>query len=551
MSATLPPRPNLVQLRRQAKDLLRRLQAGDSEAIARCAVHPRLSHFSAANARDARLSLSDAQLVVAREYGFASWPKLKSHVEGLERAEKRVAWLRAAFAAADRDTREWLLSCVHTKERFQHYDPDANTLSEEDARLVVANEQGYAFWRKYESYLYLDPGVQKAIAAVRSGDLNSLRALLRIDPAAANPRWVHADVTPTTIPNDSIPLHCLAEAVFNGTNPHRNDYELARALIQAGADVDLDNGTPLKSAVSYNAVGAARALLEGGAAVDGPDGSGMPMAYALGFGFTDLAELLARFGATLDMRFAAGLGRLEEVKRFVHPDGSLSSDAGRLADPYENRFRCERTRANILSQALYFACLHSRLETVEFLLELGAAVNQEVPGVNRPGGAVLHFLAAGVPLGAGGDPHRYDERRLPVIELLLKRGARVALRDSRFQATPLGWAYHHNAKRVVEVLRPRAGVHDAVRFGLLDRLRRLLDGDPSLVNVRDELGETPLHCLKPETPEAGEVIDLLISRGADIEARNAGGQTPWERMIAAGRSDLAARLRSPRGSVET
>lgn len=274
------------------------------------------------------------------------------------------------------------------------------------------------------------------------------------------------------------------------------------------------------------------------------------MAYALGFGFTEVAELLARFGAKLDLRFAAGLGRLDVVKHFINPDGSLKPDAGRLADPYENWFRCERTRANVLCQALYFAGLHSRLETVEFLLELGADVNQEAPGVNRLGGTILHCLMAGVPLGASGDPHLYDERRVPVIELLLRHGASVTMRDSRFQSTPLGWAHHHGATRLFDLLSPYAGAHDAVRFGLIDRLRALLEADPSLINTRDELGQSPLHCLSPETSGAGEMIDFLISHGVDLEARDNQGATPWEKLIAAGRLDLAMRLRTSGASTK-
>lgn len=53
---SLPERPNLRHLKDQAKDLLK---AGQAE------------------------SLSEAQLRVARDYGFASWPKLKAHVESL------------------------------------------------------------------------------------------------------------------------------------------------------------------------------------------------------------------------------------------------------------------------------------------------------------------------------------------------------------------------------------------------------------------------------------------------------------------------------------
>ncbi|HXQ33006.1 MAG TPA: hypothetical protein VN843_03170 [Anaerolineales bacterium] len=60
MSRNLPPHPNLEHLRKQAKDLLHDLQ----------------QHNPASK-------LADAQFALAREYGFASWPKLKSYVESL------------------------------------------------------------------------------------------------------------------------------------------------------------------------------------------------------------------------------------------------------------------------------------------------------------------------------------------------------------------------------------------------------------------------------------------------------------------------------------
>jgi hypothetical protein len=64
----LPGRPNLDQLRRQARELLR--AATDGEPAARA----RIRAFSD------RVSLSAAQLTVAREYGFASWPALHAEV---------------------------------------------------------------------------------------------------------------------------------------------------------------------------------------------------------------------------------------------------------------------------------------------------------------------------------------------------------------------------------------------------------------------------------------------------------------------------------------
>lgn len=67
--ADLPARPDLGQLRHQAKDLLHAAQRGDPGAVARI------------NAVCDRLILSSAQLALAREYGFASWAKLKLEVE--------------------------------------------------------------------------------------------------------------------------------------------------------------------------------------------------------------------------------------------------------------------------------------------------------------------------------------------------------------------------------------------------------------------------------------------------------------------------------------
>jgi hypothetical protein len=67
--ADLPARPDLDQLRHQAKDLLRAAQRGDPDAVARI------------NAVSGGLILSSAQLALAREYGFASWARLKLEVE--------------------------------------------------------------------------------------------------------------------------------------------------------------------------------------------------------------------------------------------------------------------------------------------------------------------------------------------------------------------------------------------------------------------------------------------------------------------------------------
>jgi uncharacterized protein len=98
---TLPPRADIDQLRRTAKDRLRAARAGDADAAA-----------SITSLRG-RLTLADAQLQLARDHGFASWPALQ-----IEVARRRVLDLRDADAiaaflvehpdAATAEMREWL-----------------------------------------------------------------------------------------------------------------------------------------------------------------------------------------------------------------------------------------------------------------------------------------------------------------------------------------------------------------------------------------------------------------------------------------------------------
>src|SRR5215471_14485687 len=68
--------PDLEQLKRQAKRLLIDFRAGDPAATAEV-------HAQYDGAQAATFALHAAQLVVARSYGFDSWPKLKAYVDGV------------------------------------------------------------------------------------------------------------------------------------------------------------------------------------------------------------------------------------------------------------------------------------------------------------------------------------------------------------------------------------------------------------------------------------------------------------------------------------
>src|SRR5262245_50404325 len=95
----LPDKPNLEQQRKLAKALARDYWREAPEALTRVqALHPNPP-------APAAFALSDAQLVVARGYGFASWAKLKHKIEALTKSpgELFVAAVGAGDVAAVRD----------------------------------------------------------------------------------------------------------------------------------------------------------------------------------------------------------------------------------------------------------------------------------------------------------------------------------------------------------------------------------------------------------------------------------------------------------------
>ena len=71
----LPSTPNLEQLKKQAKELLEEFRSGETAAVAEVRQFERAPD-------PGNFALNDAQRVLARAYGFASWPKLKAFVDG-------------------------------------------------------------------------------------------------------------------------------------------------------------------------------------------------------------------------------------------------------------------------------------------------------------------------------------------------------------------------------------------------------------------------------------------------------------------------------------
>src|SRR5687767_10268462 len=104
---TLRDRPDLDQLKRQAKELLDAFRAGQADASKE--VH---AYYRQADA--STFALHDAQLVLARAHGFDSWPRLKACVEGAT-----VARLVEAVRRGDLET---VRSMVTARPELVHFD---------------------------------------------------------------------------------------------------------------------------------------------------------------------------------------------------------------------------------------------------------------------------------------------------------------------------------------------------------------------------------------------------------------------------------------------
>src|ERR1700689_2040022 len=107
----LPKQPSLQQLRKQAKELLEKYRAGDAAAVAGIQQVERRATPSA-------FALNDAQRVLARAYGYESWPKLKAFVDGAN-----VARFAEAVQAGDAAQVRALL---HARPELVNMDMSAN-----------------------------------------------------------------------------------------------------------------------------------------------------------------------------------------------------------------------------------------------------------------------------------------------------------------------------------------------------------------------------------------------------------------------------------------
>jgi ankyrin repeat protein len=273
----------------------------------------------------------------------------------------------------------------------------------------------------------MDAKFHPAIAAITSGDLDGLKALINKDPSLATARSSKSH--PTL-------LQCLALDAVD----QPNKVEMAKVLIDAGADI---NG-PLGAAACIDNVEITALLLDCGAAINGI-GNWSPLEEALYWGNQGVIDLLLARGASLhNLRIASGLGRLDLIESFFRSDGSLKLEAGKIDWPFgelaKSNLNCGITKElqakvagwsndaqDVINNAFIYACSRNQIDAARLLLEKGAQINAIPPGFDYSGTG-LHYAAL--------NGHR------ALVEFLIERGADVNIKDTKVGSTPAGWADH-------------------------------------------------------------------------------------------------------------
>jgi len=455
MSKSLPARPNLEQLRNQAKDLLKSLKSGDPVAVQRFQEnHPQPSKTAVAS-----FSLSDAQLIIAREYGFLSWPKLKEHVESVSlETGDLMELLKQAFHADDATRLRQLLD-RYPEFKAKINDPigpfDSPVITNVRTRemldvLLEAGADLNAKSRWWAGGFGLLHGAEPDLAAyaiqrgatvdvhaaARLGMMEKLRELIATDPALVHARGGDGQT----------PLH-FASTV-----------EIAKFLLDHGADIDardVDHESTPAQYMVRDRPATARYLIQRGSQTD------ILMAAALGDADLVRKHLDADPGG-IHVRVSD-----EHFPRSHHRSGGTiyqwmlgwhvsAHDVARQFG-HDDVFRLLMERSPV-DVKLLAACWAADDTTVKSLLADNASLAANLSPENRrqiahaarnnnlP--AVHVMLAAGLPVDAPGQhcatPLHWAafHGNAEMIRDILRYHPPLELADADFRATPLGWAIH-------------------------------------------------------------------------------------------------------------
>ena len=478
--------PDLNQLKRQAKELLAAFNAGEPDAVAEVNAHFR-------GADPATFALHDAQLVLARSYGFDSWPKLKAYTDGVTAGRLCDAVERGDIATVrDMLARRPEIVNLEWPGHGEHRALHVAVLRRDPAMVRLLMESGAdarrGIWPHRDATSALrfaiERGYDEIVAVIHQEELRR-RGLDQAAPAYEINReredamWssdqerviVLLEADPTLVrrrhPDGWTVLHRAAGMLQE---------RVVAWLLERGADVNTRAKilwTPLDFAAS-------RRLWDDG---DGPER------------FASLAKMLLHGGAEPSSISAVALGDVDWV-RARHAEGKLINPTS---------FDVFGPFGGLLS----IAVKHDRLEMLALLLDLGLDPDErmrleDTEEVAYSWGLPLHLCA-----GSG---------KFAMAEMLLARGA-----DPNGQVcasgTPVGRAYGARDWDMVKLLESHGGVVYAANAGYYRdaELARRLFADEAAGRLRDgavDTGTTLAETLLGTGATGGdpEIVRMALAR---------------------------------------
>lgn len=571
----LPANATLESIRKQAKAFLKALKAGDAAARQRT-----LPYFN----EPAAIGLQDAQLVIAREFGFSSWSRLKTHLERAQPGKPSSEQLANRFLALA--TVSYFADVAADPERYV----EAKALLDEHPDIASANIH----------------------VAAALGDAEAVDRWLDKDPKLAGKRGG---------PYDWEPLLYAAYARV----PGRSSFAAGKRLIARGADANafwMDDGqyrfTALTGVFGQGEAGKERQpehpdcvafaelLLKAGAGPNDsqalynrmfePDNTCLALLLRHGLSAKDRNNWLVREDGDLiensqsvfDYQLAWALEkRMAERVRLLVEHGADVNRSVKGRTPYQ-----WAELGGDASLAAYLASRGARVDELTDVDRLARAIGEGkgeqakalvagdptlVSRTQAAHPAILHEAAgedrqvqAALMLSLGFEVNRMTSRtplheaalhgHIEMAKLLIAQGANTMARDPYHHAPPVGWAQYNGKSEMVDFLKSQPlDLFAAAAFGKDERVREIVDGKPELLDIAfgqfrghgrpDPLSDwmTPLAIAVINKRPA--VVKLLIEKGANANLRDGSG-TRSIRDLARGEGDaeIVSLLRLPSSS---
>ena len=434
---TLRERPDLDQLKRQAKELLQSFKNGGTVAAAEVN-----THYHCADS--GTFALHDAQLVIARSYGFDSWSKLKAFVDGasVRRLIDAVRSRNMEDVRSLLNARPELARMSHANLQVLHHAVLEN--APEMVRILMAHganaregvyphrvatmAHAIAVERGYDDIVRIiedeeqkrrdtrsgrlgAPPADELYRAIEQGDVDRVTPMLDRNPALVHTRHATFDVSPLHMAARALNAHIISALLDRGGNP----------AVRGHHDF-----TPLDAAAhSWYQVDAER--------------------------FAEVAALLLKRGAPMTAAAATALGQVDWL-RARHAAGTLSNpieDSGGL---------------------LRIAATHNRRDVLQLLLDLGFDPDERV----RLGEGDDSAVSWGMPL-----QHCVSTGKYELAEMLLQHGADPNALISA-SGDPVFSAYAHKDWTMLALLERHGGVPTATTAGLFrqtELARKMLAGE--------------------------------------------------------------------------